>query len=423
MVRSSRSLEDLESANAASYQRRAAPRREAVVDRVTGALPATPPLDCRRFECARDIAAEWDAFVPADRPHLRSGFLAAAVDGAVVAEPLYLMVYNGDRLMAVAFAYTLEPDLLGVVPVWLRKLLRFFIPAVRRGWRPSLRVCGPPLWNGASGICLAPDLEAHERRAVVREIEGRVATSARDDQVVFVREFNDDEVKNYAGELEALGYFAAELLPGMQLPIEWASQDEYLATLRSSYRRHFRRDLRAGDALQWELRETFDDLAAVAAELFDNVHLRAEFRFERLTPEFFQAVSGFGPSRLLVAREPVSGKVVGVNLLLFAEGYVQFTYIGMNYDYIDPYRLYFNLFERSLIEAIRHGATRCTLGADSYSFKTRLGAQPYRLTGYLRHPRAWVRFVLRKAWRWMFDDIEVLDRKVFGELASWRVGE
>lgn len=391
-----------------------AKRNAAITHNVHETQRSTISLNCRRFKRVDEVAHPWDAFVPLDVAHLRSGFLRTAVAGDVVTDPEYLMTYGGETLLAVAFVYTLEPDLLGVIPVWLRKLLHYLIPAVRRGWRPSLRVCGPPLWNGESGILIAPGLDSAERRAVVREIERNVAASAHEDQVVFFREFNDQDVEDYAGELSRAGYFEAELLPGMQLPIDWSEPDDYLRTLRSSYRRHFRRDLRAGDGLQWELREVFDDLADVAGELFDNVHFRAEFRFERLTPAFFNAVSAFGPSRLLVAREPDSRKVVGINLLLFTDGYVQFTYIGMDYDYIEPYRLYFNLFERSLMEAMRHGATRCTLGADSYTFKTRLGARPYRLRGYLWHAQAWVRFLMRKAWRWMFDDIEVMDRKVFG---------
>ena len=371
-------------------------------------------LDCRLFEhLDGETARLWDGFAPNHRPDLHSGFLHAAVAGNVVADPAYLMLFRRDTLCAIAFCYTLLPDLLGVIPVWLRRLLQWTIPAVRRGWRPSLRVCGPPVWNGASGIHMAPGINEMDRKVLLCEIERQLVSSAGEEQFVFFREFRTDEVQSYAGELDGLGYFGAELLPGMALEMQWSNLEQYLHTLRSSYRRHFRRDLRAGEALHWELRESFDDLADVAARLFDNVHLQAEFRFERLTAGFFREVSSFGPSRLLVARDPGSGKVVGVNLLLFADDYVQFVYIGMDYDRIEPYRLYFNLFERSLIAAIEHGAKRCTLGADSYTFKTRLGAEPYVLSGYLWHRRRLVRSLLRTGWRWMFDDIPVMSRRVF----------
>src|SRR5208282_3129578 len=343
---------------------------------------------CRKARCIDAVEPAWDALVPADCHHLRAGFLRAAERGAVVQNPLYLLFYQSDEPVAAAYLYDIGMDLQGVMPVGWRTFFQPIHAVSAWALTVPLRVCGSPVSSGRSGVWMDPRLSAAERRDLIERIAAEMTASSRWHQLLLFKDFNQEEQTGYAAHLEDFGYFPAAMFPNMVLDVSWPDSAGYLAALRARYRNDLRNDLKAAEGLDWELCDSFAQLAGPAAALYENVLRRAEFKLETLTADFFAVLSDFPQARLLVARERPTGRVVGVNLLMFGSTTTMTTFVGVDYECNESYRLYFNLMERGLLLALDRGCKRYVLGQTSLDFKARLGGRPLPLTGYLRH-RFW----------------------------------
>jgi predicted N-acyltransferase len=336
------------------------------------------------------IADQWDHLVPRDVPHLRAGFLRAAERGRMMREPTYLIVRSDGRPVAAALTYTVLMDTtMSASPQarrridWVRRWFPKFL------WRP-MRIFGPPVSNGECGIYFDPGLTEEQCRQILRRIIRSVESSAGRKQMIFAKEFNSEALHHYASELDQLGFFAVDPGPATSMLIRWNTFEEYLSALKKRYRRRIRDDLKAGEELDIERRESFVDLAPKAAALYQQVAARAKYNLEKATEGFFAAVSEFDQASLLVARHRATGEIVGVNLLLFGDTCMHNLYIGFDYEINPRLNVYFNLVERSLRIAIERKCQVCYFGPASYEFKTRLGATTFPLTAYMKHPVGFV---------------------------------
>ena len=366
------------------------------------------------------VASEWDQFVPRDMPHLRAGFLRAVERGRVVESPAYVLVRRKDRLAAVALAYSVPIDPLAHAAPWLRQwVAKARALYARFLWR-SMRVCGSPVSNAESGVYFDPQLSPTERREVFAELASEVLRTARLNQTLFFKEFRPEEVEAYAGDLEKQGFFPIASGAGTRLALSWTDYDGYVAAMRKRYRKLMKKDAEKGAGLEFRLLDSFAELGPKAAALYDQVFACAEHTVEKVTPEFFTAVSDFDQARLLVAHDRASGELLGVNLLLFGDTVMQNLFIGFDYARNAAVHLYFNLVEQSLRAALERGCKVCYLGQDSYEFKARLGAKPVPLTAYMKHHLWPVHALLRSKKEEFFPKDEAVEHDVFspGETQS-----
>jgi predicted N-acyltransferase len=362
----------------------------------TGAASAGQgTLTCEHHPAIDQIAPAWDRFVPRDLPHLRAGFLRVAERSGLIHKPDYLLLHQNGQPVAAAVTYTLFIDTAkGASPRrqawtrWLRKVYPGY------AYQP-LRVCGSPIGNGEPGIHYDPELPTAERRLVCVRIAEEMMRSAGRRPTYFFKDFSEEAVAAYAGELEQLGFFAIDPGPGTRLPICWESFDEYVGALRTKYRHQLKKDLKAGEGLEFALLDSFAELAPEATRLYKNVVAHATATLQVADTKFWTAVAAFEQAHLLVARERGSGTLVGINLLLLGDTVMHNVYIGFDYDANKKYRIYFNLFEQSLRIAIERRCRVAYFGQTSYDFKARLGANPFPLTAYMKHKIGFVhRFLL-----------------------------
>jgi hypothetical protein len=320
------------------------------------------PLTCTHHPAIDPIAAAWDRLVPRDLPHLRAGFLRAAERSGMIRQPDYLLLSQGGRPVAAAVTFLLLVD-----------------PT------KPLRVCGSPIGNAECGVYFDSALPPAARRAAFARIALEVQGTGGMEPTYFFKEFPDEAVAEYASELEQLGFFPVDPGPGTRLEIRWASFEEYMTAMRTKYRHQLKKDLKAGEGLEFSLLESFADLAPQATPLYLNVVAHATATLQVADEKFFAAVSDFDQSNLLVARQRDTGQLVGVNLLLFGDTCMHNIYIGFDYEQNKKYRIYFNLFEESLRLAIERRCRVAYFGQTSYDFKARMGAIPFALTAYMKH--------------------------------------
>jgi predicted N-acyltransferase len=361
------------------------------------------------------VASLWDALIPRDWPHLRVGFLQAVEQSRMLEAPAYLVLRRGEQTVAVAVTYTVRVDSSRDMAPWMQPWVQRVRKVLPNFLRQPMRVCGSPVSNSASGIYLAPQLSAAEQHQVFQRLVQEFEKVTPHNHTLYFKEFTDEELAAYAGDLEAAGYFAVKPGMNMRLDLPWSSFEGYINAMQKRYRKLIRKDLKMSEGLDFQLLDDFQALAATAYDLYDRVFAQADYIVEKANAEFFAALSRFEQAKLLVAREKSSGELLGVNLLLFGETLMQNLFIGFNYEKNNQYHLYFSLPDHSLRCAIEHGCKVCFLGQDSYEYKARLGAKPVPLTAFMKHRRAFVHRMLLAHKDDFFPGEECVTHNVFKE--------
>ena len=375
-------------------------------------------LTLETFSSIESKADLWDQIVPRDVPALRSGFLRAVERGEMIRAPQYFLAVRNEQPIAAAFAYTVLLDTAMSAESMKRKCIQL-VRKVYPGflWRP-MRVCGPPISNGECGFYFRSGIEGTERQAVVHEVAAAVEQSAGKKQLIFFKEFRDEDIRRFASVLDERGYFDVDPGPGTELAIRWNTFDDYLAALKKRYRRRIRQDAKAGEDLEFELLDSFAELAETVTTLYDQVLARATYNVERATRSFFSAVADFDQARLLVARQKADGQITGANLLLFGDTCMHNLYIGFDYESNRRFNTYFNLVEESLRIAFEQNLEVCYFGPASYEFKTRLGATTFPLTAYMKHPVGFVHRMLESNKDKLWPEDEIPSHDVFRDSPS-----
>ena len=246
-------------------------------------------------------------------------------------------------------------------------------------------------------------------------VQGLKEAYGRDCRLLIVKDIAQDsplltEADNaYAREfVDACTAQGFVLLEGQALawvPIDFDSNDEYLARLSSGRRKNIRRKLRSLADLQIETVPTgdarFADEATLAAfhALFDNVYAQSETHFDRLGAAFFRAVLRDAASGGVVFVYRHAGQMIGWNLCYEHDGKLVDKYVGFAYPQAREHNLYFVSWMHNLDYARRHGLTHYVAGWTDPEVKSFLGARmTFTLHAvYARNPL--LRALLRKLGR------------------------
>lgn len=204
---------------------------------------------------------------------------------------------------------------------------------------------------------------------------------------------------------EALVAEGFVLLEGQALayvPIDFDSEDAYLARLSHSRRKNLRRKLRSRAGLDVEVVRTGDarffDATTLAAyyALFDAVYAQSEIHFDRLTAAFFRRVLQDAQSGGVVFVYRHAGAMIGWNLCYEYAGKLVDKYIGLAYPTAREHNLYFVSWMHNLAWAREHGLTHYVAGWTDPEVKAALGAR-FTFTRHAVHARnPLLRVLLRK---------------------------
>ena len=198
----------------------------------------------------------------------------------------------------------------------------------------------------------------------------------------------------FASACAAAGFVLLEGQALAWVPIDFDSNDEYLARLSSGRRKNIRRKLRSLAELQIEAVPTgdvrFRDEATLAAfqALFDNVYAQSEVHFDRLDAAFFRAVLQDGGSGGVVFVYRHAGEMIGWNLCYEHAGKLVDKYVGFAYPQAREHNLYFVSWMHNLDYARRRGLSHYVAGWTDPQVKAFLGARMTftRHAVYARNP-------------------------------------
>lgn len=382
-----------------------------------------PALRVRRFSSIHEIPESvWNGLVEEGHPYHAHRLIRAVEDACVENSRFwFLLFYDGDRPVASAVlsAFTVSLD------IFLGKGLRKLVAFARRWFPGSLRIdvlfCGLPASFGQNNLVLS---HAAPARAVLELLVREMDDISREEGLRFlcIKEIKSSELPQFA-DLECLGFFRGHSIPYMKLEIRWQSFDEYLASLRHSYRRHIRRSLAKMGMTRPEFHDSRDLRFVLGGpevvsphrfyELYCNVMARAETRLETLNEPFFERLwVELGPDLRILA---VVGRddVLGAALLLKSGATLNFMLVGLPATPQTPYDVYFNLLYAILDQAIRQDCRRLNLGQTALWGKQQIGGEAEEEFLFFRAANPYLHALLRGVRRILFPRIRLKSPRIF----------
>lgn len=367
-------------------------------------------LTVRKFSSIHEIPESlWDSLLADDHPYNTHRLIRAVEDARVEESRFwYLLFCDGDRPIASAAlsAFTVSLDL------FLGKGLQRLATRLRRWFPRFLRIdvlfCGLPASFGQKNLVRSNDARALE--LLVAEMEAIARQAGL--RFLCVKEFKAHELPQVEG-LERLGFFRGHSIPYMAVDIRWRSFDDYLSSLRHSYRRHIRRS----QAKRGAMRLVTGGAEVVSPgrffPLYRNVMARSETRLEMLNEAFFERLWTELGAELQIVAAVEGDEVLGAALLVRTGATLNFMLAGLPETRRTPHDVYFNLLYAIVDQAIRQGCHRLNLGQTAYWGKQQIGGQAEEVFLFFKAVSPGLHSVLRSLRRILFPRLRLASPHVF----------
>lgn len=357
---------------------------------------------------------DWNRLCAAGQGPLRHDYVCAwekAHLPGLVSRPLLAQDENG-VLVAAAPGYFYELDMGGVQsnPVAsallkVRKVLpRLLVSTVYEIGSPTPLV--PP-------FLLDPSLPP--RAGVAELVEaGLEEAEAGDAEMVIVQSF--ERMRPGAAEADALtelGFVSVPIPYTVVVDLPYADFDEYLAAMRSPYRRRARKALGASAHLRVERLDDFSAEVPELARLWRLVYERAdELKREILGEPYFHGVAELDFVSVLALRRP-DGSLASYALLLDDRPRLHFLYTGFEERAGREEGAYFRLLYEIVRYGIENGYASVNLGLTTIEPKLDVGGLPMPLYGWIRHRKPLLQRAFARLAQGPFAPDRVEPRSVF----------
>jgi predicted N-acyltransferase len=237
-----------------------------------------------------------------------------------------------------------------------------------------------------------------------------------------IKEFKTRELPR-VGDLEQLGFFRGHSIPYMTLDIRWTSFDDYLASLRHSYRRHIRRSLAKMGMTRPAFHESSEPHLILGgpevmsparfSQLYGNVMARSETRLEMLNEAFFERLWIELGADLQILAAVDRGEVLGAALLLKTGTTLNFMLVGLPATPKTPHDVYFNLLYAIVDQGIRQGCRRLNLGQTAYWGKQQIGGEAEEEFLFFKASNRSLHALLRGLRRILFPRLRLQSPRIF----------
>jgi predicted N-acyltransferase len=271
--------------------------------------------------------------------------------------------------------------LAGPVIRWIAERMRRLRPQFLR---LPLLIGGVPVATGGPAISLRDDAD---RAAVTQALLGALEEMRQRQRpkITLVNEFTDQQADELAG-LEEAGFLRVSSLPMNEFPPGCADFEDYMQQQTSRARNNIRRTrkkLAKGGITVRHLQgeEAIACLTDDVYRLYEGVYEKSETKFEHLPLEFFRELARQMPEAIRYTFFLQEDRVVAFSTQIAYGGRVSFLWLGVDYDLVREYDLYFNVLYEDLESALKLQPELIYFGQNASHVKLRLGCRqsPRRL--------------------------------------------
>jgi len=194
--------------------------------------------------------------------------------------------------------------------------------------------------------------------------------------------------RSVLASLCAHGYTRIPSMPMTRLSLEYASFDDYLASIGYITRKSLRRKFRKADRAAKIDMQILTDIAPHLDEIYPlylQVHERSPMKFEKLTKEYLAKLGQLMPERVRFFIWRLDRRIIAFSICMVHDGTIYDEYLGLDYSVALDLHLYFYTLRDILRWAINHRLTFYCSSPLNYDPKLHLGCDLAPLDLYVRH--------------------------------------
>ena len=191
---------------------------------------------------------------------------------------------------------------------------------------------------------------------------------------------------------ELKGFSKGHYLPICILENQWSTWEEYIGSMRASYRRRIHQALDKGQKIDYCILENNQDFTDEMYELYEQVFDHSEYSLEKLTAAFFR--NTIAKTILL----NIDGKTEAFLQLIEdrQNNMLIFEFCGYNYAISHEYDIYYNMLAYIARYAIDHNFRYVQFGQTAYDAKMKFGAKMFYNYYLLNHSNRFLNFLIKK---------------------------
>lgn len=340
-------------------------------------------------------ATEWDAIIGSNSLVRSHAYLSAVEESSIAdCEYFYPVVTDKNgKILAHACVYTIVTDFSQLLP----KPLQWLSTGIGRIWKRFLRVriteCASPL-SASHSISLQ---QGANRQFLIEKIGAAVASIARSQgsRLVVIRDFLSEDRKDFDILLER-GYNLVSNMPLARIRVRWRTYDDYLASMRSRYRKDVKRRLKraASSGQEVGVLESFGGQSALWVSQARTVHEKTKgFKREVLSCGYYENMDHKLGARSSLVAASRDGAVVAHGMVLHDDSATIATYFGR--DPGPASQEWFHLVNEVIRIGIDRKSTYIYLGLGSYDAKSNVGADVEPLFVYSKSTIAPVNWLMK----------------------------
>lgn len=342
-----------------------------------------------------DIAA-WGSVVAGNNSFLCLDYLSALEDTHDEGLELrYALFYLNEKpIGAAAFQIThfttSEDAYAGTILRFINRVVSFF----RGKHIHNILICGNAIATGEHGFCFNRSLTEPMRAALIARamklISNEEDRKGRRICAMVVKDF-------YPPSAEMAEHFAAarfrkfQVDHNMVMPLssEWKSFDDYLGSMNTKFRTKAKAAINRSSKLiskESGSDEIKENLAAYE-RLYENVHLKADFRLGRLNLKTLNELLIRIPGKFVVRSYYLGDELIGFMTAMQCGSVLEAHVIGIDYEKNKEYALYQRMLYDYVALGISRQCSRIVFGRTAAEIKSTVGALPVDLTCCILHQR------------------------------------
>jgi predicted N-acyltransferase len=200
------------------------------------------------------------------------------------------------------------------------------------------------------------------------------------------------------------GFARVPSMPAVALDVAHSSFDEFMQkALRANARRHLKKNLAASKGAGITMQVVtdpglvLDDIHRLYLQVFE----KSEFRFEKLTPDYFRQIAAQMGDKARFFTWRRDGELIACSLSMVEGRTLCLEYLGLDYNVAHDLHLYHYTFRDQYNWAVQNGMTKIWSSALGYDPKLHLRFTLDPLDLYVQHVQPLMNAGLQRVLKWM----------------------
>ena len=319
--------------------------------------------------------ATWNRFASRSAVGLEIGHLRAVeVSRINDIHPYYIIGYRDEEPVGIAYCFSIHVDLARMANAYPSEVIETV-----KTWKPDFMEMRIVEVGHLASLGTTIEVSQHHLPEFLHALSDKIneIASLENAELCIIRDIPSALYTEFHG-LKEYGYRPAMGFPVARMQLKWNNFDGYLGSLKAKKRNNIRQKrakLQAPE-ITVEIIEDYAPYSERLAELWRNVAIRQNgYEHERLTPAYFEAMSGNLKGRSHVVAIKQNGKIIAFGLNLIGDEEYFGVAEGLDYTVRDLYDLYANNLFEGLRVACELEKKTFNIGITTYDFKTSMGAE------------------------------------------------